>query len=309
MSADGRASAPPGTGDGAMADETANNLLTRAMPAVFVALWSTGYIGSKLGAPYAEPFTFLALRFVAVVAILVAVTLALGHKWSDRRSALHAMVVGVLVHGGYLGGVFWAIHRGMPAGISALIVGLQPIATAIIAGRVLGEPVTRRHWLGLGIGLVGIGLVVAPKLGIAGEGINGPTIAAVLAAMFSMTLGTIYQKRFATGAPFLSGIVWQYVGAFGFVGLAALLSESFAVVWSGEFVFALAWLVLVLSIGAISLLMLMIRKGAVSRVAALLYLVPAVTSLIAFFLFGETLTAVQLAGMALTVLAVALAGR
>ncbi|MEZ5841621.1 MAG: DMT family transporter [Hyphomicrobiales bacterium] len=288
---------------------TGTTLMLRATPAVFVLLWSTGYIGSKLGAPYAEPFTFLLLRFVAVVLILVVAVAALGKKWPNRTGALHAMVVGVLVHGGYLGGVFWAIHRGMPAGISALIVGLQPIATAIVAGRMLGEPVTIRHWLGLGIGLLGIGLVVAPKLGVAGEGINGATIAAVIAAMFSMTIGTIYQKRFATGTPFLSGIVLQYVGAFFFVGAAALLTEHFEVEWTGQFVFALSWLVLVLSIGAISLLMVMISRGAVSRVAALLYLVPAVTALIAWGLFGETLTAVQLAGMALTVIAVALAGK
>ncbi|MCC2113790.1 MAG: EamA family transporter [Hyphomicrobiales bacterium] len=284
-------------------------MLVRLIPAAFVLLWSTGYIGSRLGAPYAEPFTFLAIRFVAVISILAVVAVFRGMAWPNGRAAAHSMVVGVLVHGGYLGGVFWAIDRGMPAGVAALIVGLQPIATALFAGRVLGETVTIRHWLGLGVGLAGIALVVAPKLEWTGTGITPTTVAVVIFAMLSITLGTIYQKRFAVAAPFVTGIVTQYLGALIVVGLAAALSENFEITWSGEFIFALSWLVLVLSIGAISLLMLMIREGAVSKVATLLYLVPAATAVIAYFLFGETLSAVQLLGMAVTVLAVALAAK
>ena len=288
---------------------SATSLLPRLAPGIFVLLWSTGFIGAKLGAPHAEPFSFLFIRFV-IVAVLLATIAVIGRtRWPRGRAALDSVIAGALLHGVYLGGVFWAIDRGMPAGVSALVVGLQPLATAFLVSPILGETITLRHWAGLVVGLFGLALVLLPRLDVAGAGINMATIGATTIAMLGITFGTIYQKRFATGAPLLTGGVFQYLGALVLVGLAALLLESFTIEWNGEFVFALGWLVVVLSIGAISLLMILIREGAVSRVAMLVYLVPAVSALIAYFLFGETLTLVQLVGMAVTMIAVALTNR
>ncbi|MCW2309863.1 DMT family transporter [Rhodobium gokarnense] len=284
-------------------------LFAALAPAVFVLLWSTGYIGSRMGAPYAEPLTFLLIRFSIVTVLMAGLALAFRAPWPNRRGALHAVIAGILIHGLYLGGVFWAIDGGMPAGVAALIVGLQPVLTAIAAGPLLGEQVGLRHWIGLGVGLVGLGLVLGPKLDITDSGISLATIGPAVFATAAITLGTIYQKRFATATSLLAGGVYQYLGAGVVVGLGALMVEDFEIVWSGEFVFAMAWLVLVLSIGGVTLLMMLIRAGAVSRVASLFYLVPALTALIAWLLFGETLTLVQLLGMAITGLAIALVAR
>ena len=284
-------------------------MLMRLAPIVFVLLWSTGFIGSKLGSDDAEPFTFLAVRFLSVLVLLVPVALVARRSargWNERG---HAVVVGMLIHGAYLGGVFWAIRHGMPAGVAALVVSLQPVLTSLLSAPLLGETLTARHWLGLGLGLAGAVLILAPGLEHvldAESGINGPTIAATLTALCGITAGTIYQKRFATGTDLLAGTVWQYVGALLLVAAASFAFETRVIHWTPKFVFALSWLVLVLSIGAISLLMLLIRRSAVASVSGLFYLVPACTSVIAFFMFGETLGPVQLAGLLLATLAVLL---
>ena len=289
--------------------EPPSSRLSLLAPTLFVLLWSTGFIGARLGAPHSEPLSFLTVRFAIVIALLLPIALAMRSKWPGLRNTGHAVVVGVLVHGIYLGGVFWAIDRGMPAGVAALIVGLQPVLTALAAGLALGETVTPKHWAGLAIGLVGVTLVLAPKLDVANEGIGLATIIPTLVGTIGITLGTVYQKRFATGVDLMAGGVFQYIGALSVVGLGSLAFENFDIQWTGEFIIALAWLVLVLSIGAITLLMLLIRAGAVSRTASLFYLVPALTALVAFLLFGETLNWIQLAGMAVTTIAVALVAR
>ncbi|QKV17135.1 DMT family transporter [Oricola thermophila] len=282
-------------------------MLQRAAPVVFVLLWSTGFIGSKLGADDAEPFTFLALRFLIVLALLWPVALVAGRRtrgWAERG---HAMVAGMLIHGAYLGGVFWAIRHGMPAGVAALIVSLQPVLTSLFAGPLLGERLTTRHWLGLFLGLAGALLVLEPGLRGAlaiGSGITVATVAATVCALLGITAGTLWQKRFATGTDLLAGTIWQYVGALALIGAGSLAFETRVIDWTPKFVFALGWLVLVLSIGAIFLLMLLIRQNAVSSVSGLFYLVPACTSVIAFLMFGETLTLPQLAGLVLATLAV-----
>ncbi len=283
--------------------------LLRLTPAVFVLLWSTGFIGAKLGAPHAEPFTFLLVRFAIVTGLLAAIAGFARTRWPAGRAIFDSIVAGALIHGIYLGAVFWAIDRGMPAGVNALVIGLQPLATAFIAAPLLGETITPRHWLGLVIGLFGAVLVLYPKLDVAGAGINAATVGVTLIGMLAITLGTIYQKRFATGVPLFTGGVYQYIGGTLTVALGAVLFERFEIDWTPEFIFALSWLILVLSIGAISLLMILIREGAVSKVATLIYLVPAVAALIAYFLFGETLTPIQLVGMAVTMAAVAIANR
>ncbi|TIP86064.1 MAG: DMT family transporter [Mesorhizobium sp.] len=281
--------------------------IKRFIPASFVVLWATGFIGARYAMPWAEPFTFLAARFVLAAVLLAALMAALGSRRATRKEALHATGAGILMHGVYLGGVFWAIHRGMPAGLSALIVGLQPLITAVMAGRILGEAILPRHWAGLGIGLVGVAIVLWPKLGALGGGVTAETLAASLVSVLGMSAGTIWQKRFASGGDLVAATKWQYVGGASVMALASLAFETQTVVVNGELIFAMAWLVLVLSIGAIFLLMVMIRDGEMSKVASLFYLVPAVTAVIAWILFGEQLNLVQIVGMAIATLGVGLA--
>lgn len=278
------------------------------VPALFVVLWSTGFIGAKLGLPYAGPLTFLTLRYWLVAALLILLALATRAPWPRRPMEVgHYAVAGLLVHGVYLGGVFVGISLGVEAGVSAMIVSLQPLLVAAFAGLMLGERVTPRQWAGLALGLLGVVLILARKLG---HGL-GDTLGALacVAALLAMTAGTLYQKRYCAGMDLRTGNVVQFAAAGLATGLLALLVEDNRIVWSGEFVFALLWLVLVLSLGAISLLYVLIRRGAASRVSGLFFLVPPCTALIAWPLFGETLGPVALAGMALTVAGVAMATR
>ena len=279
----------------------------RFIPALFVVLWATGFIGARYAMPWAEPFTFLAARFAIAFALLAVLALWLGARRMGWRGAFHAAFAGALMHGIYLGGVFWAIRHGMPAGLSALIVGLQPIITAVLAGTLLGERILPRHWTGLAAGFVGVVIVLAPKIGESGGGVTAATLAACLVAVIAMSAGTIWQKRFATGGNLVAGTCLQYAGAALIMVLASLAFETRQFTLNGELVFAMAWLVLVLSIGAIFLLMVMIRDGEMSKVASLFYLVPAATAVIAWALFGEDLSLVQIAGMALATFGVGLA--
>jgi drug/metabolite transporter (DMT)-like permease len=278
------------------------------MPATFVFLWATGFIGAKYGLPYAQPATFLVYRFMFVVALMLPIAILLRAPWPpDRSQVVHVAIAGVLLHGGYLGGVFTAIYAGMSAGLSALIVGLQPILTALAAAAFLGERVTARQWLGLALGFGGVALVVAQRLTVGG--LSGFSFAMALLALVSITIGTVYQKRFCGAFDLRSGAVIQFVAAGLALAPFALAFEHEPVRWTGEFVFALGWLVVVLSIGAISLLTLLIRRGAATKVASLFYLVPPVTASIAFFLFGETLGPLALAGFVLAVAGVAVVVR
>ncbi|XYK79241.1 MAG: DMT family transporter [Labrenzia sp.] len=278
--------------------------LAKTAPALFVLLWSTGFIGSKLGAPYIEPMAFLTVRFAAVLPILFLLGLFWVKFWPrDKKAIGHCIVTGMLVHGIYLGGVFWAIKQGMPAGASAIIVGLQPVLTAIFAVGMIGAVISRKHWISMAIGLSGLGLVLGPRFDLAGSGITLVTISVVFFSVIAISVGTVYQKRFVPNTDLLAATFWQYVGAL-LVTTPLSLFETWQITWSGELIIALAWLVLVLSIGAIMLLMLLIRQGAVSQVASLFYLVPVATAIESYFLFGETLSMIQIAGMALVVGAV-----
>ncbi len=283
----------------------------RLMPGAFVFLWSTGFIGAKYGLPYAEPLTFLLYRFVIVIFILAAISFFSKAPWPrEPKRILHCCISGILLHGVYLGGVFWSIGLGMPAGITALIVGIQPLLTAMLSGPILGEKVSVRQWIALMLGVLGVGLVLAPRF-IAGS-VENVTVANIFfsfSALFGITLGTIYQKMFVSGEDIRTSGVFQYLGAAILVGAGAFLFETMSVQWTIQFVGALSWLIVVLSLGAISLLILIIQYGAVSRVATMFYLVPPVTSLIAFFVFKERLTGIQLAGMVITAFAVWLASR
>jgi drug/metabolite transporter (DMT)-like permease len=283
-------------------------LWTTLAPGLFVALWSTGFIFAKMGLPFAEPFTFVALRYLFVVAIMLPVALVVRAAWPARAiDVVHLMVAGLLLHAVYIAGVFASIYHGLPAGISALIVGLQPLLTATLVGPLLGERVSARQWFGLLLGLLGVALVLGDKLAV--DRATGGAVLLAVAALFGITLGTLYQKKFCTAADMRSSAVIQFAAA----GLACLAVawplETMQVTWSGPFIFALGWLVLVLSIGTVSLLYLLLRRGAAAKTASLFYLVPPVTALFAWALFGETLGIVALAGMALAALGVALVQR
>lgn len=285
------------------------NRAVRVIPPLFVILWATGFIGARYAMPWAEPLSFLAARFALAAAIIGCLLLALSVRRLTSRQAIHAAFAGALIHGAYLAGVFWAIRNGMPAGLSALIIGLQPLITAVMAGWALGERVMPRHWAGLAVGFIGIVIVLAPKFGDALGGVTLLTFAACVGAAFAISAGTIWQKKFVGSADLVSATLWQYLGAAALMAVGALAFETRTFIWNGELIFAMAWLVLVLSIGAIFLLMTMIRQGEMAKVASLFYLVPAVTAIIAWFLFGETLSPVQLAGMAVTTVGVWLATR
>jgi len=274
-------------------------MLARFAPLLFVLLWSTGFIGARLGLPHAEPLSFLSVRYALVLSLLLPLALAMRAPWPhDRRQWLHIGIAGLLLHGLYLGGVFVAIRHGLPAGITALVVGMQPLLTAFGAALLLGEAVTRRQWLGLVLGLAGVALVVSGK---AGGGSPLPALWPAVVALLGITAGTLYQKRFCPRFDLRSGAVVQFLPTAVVTALVASATEDFRIDWTGEFVFALAWLVLALSVGAIALLNFLIRAGSAVNVASLFYLTPPTTALLAWLIFGETLTAPMVAGMALAV--------
>jgi drug/metabolite transporter (DMT)-like permease len=285
-----------------------NTYRQMAAPGLFVLLWSTGFIGAKFGLPYSEPLTFLLWRFGSVTLLFLALTLSTRAPWpADLGEAAHIAVAGLLVNALYIGGVFSAIYRGVPAGIVSLIVGLQPLFTAVVAGRLLGEKVYGRQWFGFILGLVGVLLVLGDKISFAGGSPGGVLMS--LLALLGITFGTIYQKRFCASMDLRSGAVIQFGASALVMAVLAPLCETMQVQWKGPFIFAMAWLVLVLSLGAISLLNVLIRRGEASRVVSLFYLVPPVTSLLAFLMFEERLGMTALAGMFVTVTGVALAIR
>ena len=280
------------------------------MPALFVLLWATGFIGAKLGLPYAPPLKFLLWRFLVVIVLMTLLAWAVRAHWPRGAQLWHVAVAGVLLQAGYLGGVFTSIHLGMPAGVSALIVGLQPILTAAFAATTtssLRERVSARQWAGFVLGFGGVAMVVSNKLG---NGVFGSAaFAAVVLALMSITAGTLYQKRFCGAQDLRTQSVVQFIAAGVVLLPLSLLLETGDMLWSKQLVFALLWLALVLSLGAITLLLLLIRRGAATQVSSLMYLVPPVTALIAWWLFDETLTALALAGMVVAAIGVALVVR
>jgi drug/metabolite transporter (DMT)-like permease len=269
------------------------------LPFLFVFLWSTGFVGAKFGLPYAEPLTFLLTRYILVLGLMTTFALATRAPWPrDGRQIFHIAVSGFFVHALYLGGVFVAIKHGLPAGVTALLVGTQPLLTACGAGWLLGERVIARQWLGLVLGFAGVTLVVANKLG--DVPLLGMMIPAVV-ALLAITIGTLYQKRFCPHFDLRTGSVIQFLPTAVLTAIAAYATETMVIDWTPQFVFALFWLVLVLSFGAISLLNVLIRSGSAVNVASLFYLTPPSTAIIAWLVFGETLGGLALAGMVLAV--------
>ncbi len=282
--------------------------MQRFYPFLFVFLWSTGFIGAKYGLPYAEPLSFLLTRYGLVIGLMAVIALVTRAPWpKEPMQWLHIGVSGLLVHAVYLGGVFVAIKHGLPAGVTALVVGMQPLLTAFGAGWLLGEKVDGRQWAGLGLGFVGVAMVVSGKFGEAAA--LGPMLIPALIALLGITVGTLYQKRFCAKFDLRSGSVIQFVPTAIITAVAVALFEDYRIEWTGEFSFALGWLVLVLSLGAISLLNLLIRSGSAVNVASLFYLTPPMTALIAWAFFGEILTLTATLGMLLAVSGVYLVAR
>lgn len=266
----------------------------RAAPAIFVLLWSTGFVGTKYVINNADPLTYLAIRMAIVVVLMAVICAIFRPTWPKRTEIGHSIVAGILVHGFYLGGTAVAISLSIPAGLSALIPGLQPILTSTIANRWLGERVTPMQWGGLFLGLAGVALILhdRPMSGQAGWGWVASAVSLV-----SITLGTLYQRRYCNRIDWRSGNLVQYLAVIVFFTVGAFLFEQRVVHWTGEFILAVSWLAVVLSIGSIGLLYWLIRRQAATSVASLFYLVPAVTSVMAYVLFDERLDAVAIVGM------------
>ncbi|HWW08453.1 DMT family transporter [Collimonas sp.] len=281
------------------------HFLLAAMPMVFVLLWSTGFVVAKFGLPYAPPLTFLLLRFVGVLLVLLPLVLFMRAPWPSGRIG-HIAFAGILLQGGYLAGVWCAIKLGMPAGVSALIVGMQPILTAF-AAPLIGESVRPRQWLGLLLGICGVGLVVAAKITLIG--LSWQSIALCLLALVSITLGTLYQKRTCPHFDLRTGTIIQFAASIVVLLPFAIFYEHLGpsldtVQWTPRFIGALLWSILALSIGAIFLLFALIRKSAATRVTSLLYLTPPTTALMAWLMFGEVFNLLGMAGMAVAILGV-----
>lgn len=286
------------------------NPALRLVPGLFVLIWSTGFIVARLVAPHAEPLTFLMLRYALSVCVLGTLAWVAGARWPvGWRGWRDALLAGILLQGIYLDGVFWAVSRGLPAGLAALVTSLPPLLTALVAGPLLGERVSPRRWLGVGIGALGAGLVLLPKIGVGAGAVPLDALAICFGATFALTGGTLWQKRFAATVDLRTNAAVQFLGA-GLMTLPlALLLEEGRFDASLPALAGLAWAVLGLSVGGVLLLLGLIQRQAVAGVSALFYLVPAVSAVMAYALFGETLAPVQVAGMAVAVVGVALASR
>ena len=280
-------------GDRRTRGRAANDALGPLLPGLFVILWSTGFIAAKYGLPYAPPLKFLLVRFSLVTALMTLVTSPPARRGRRRRQVAHIAVSAWLVHGVYLGGVFISIAAGMPAGTSAMLVGLQPVLTVFLARAWLGERITALQWGGLVLGLAGVYFVVRHKIALGGE----PTaLVAVLVALVGISVGTLYQKKYCAQVDLRSGAVIQFAACSLLYAPIVAIAEPQPIAFTPQFLFALGWSVIVLSVGAISLLYWLLRHGAAADVARLFYLVPPVTALMAFACSGNGWTRSQSPG-------------
>ena len=278
--------------------------LVRTAPFIFVFLWSTGFIAAKYALPFVEPFTLLFIRMTLTIAVFLLLCIFFRVKWLSIPQAGHQMITGLLVHGAYLGGVFAAIKWGMPAGIAAIVVGVQPVLTAGLGWCCFGDRLRPKQWLGLGLGLVGVITVLLNTGQQESVVLTWSALVAALSALVGISLGTLYQKRFGMGVNLLAGSLWQYVSAALLMAVLAWGFESGEVLWDIQLILALGWLVLGLSVTAILLLMYMIREGETAKVASYFYLVPPLASIEAWLLFDESLTLVAIIAIVATVLGV-----
>lgn len=287
--------------------------LVRAMPAIFVLIWSTGFIVARYGMPNSPPFHFLCLRYaLSIVCFVPWIALARVRWPQDLRQWGHLAVTGVLMHAGYLGGVWAAVKAGMGSGLSSLIVGIQPVLTAIWLSALGGAEnrVSRRQWVGLLLGLAGLGLVVSRKIvhATAGDQVTAANLACAIVALASITAGTLYQKRHVQACDVRTANTVQLTAAL-LVSLPLAAWEQEPMIWNEALVGAMAWSVLGLTIGGSSLLYMLIQRGAAASVASLMYLVPPCTALIAWILFDEPVTSLAVVGTAMTAVGVSLVVR
>ena len=285
--------------------------LTRLAPALFVLLWSTGWVSAKYAAVYADPLTFLVIRYLSAVILFYAVCRFAGVAWPKAKSGWwHAIVSGVFLHGLYLGLVWWAIGQGVPAALSGIIAGLQPLMTAVAAGLIVGERLSGMQRLGLALGFAGIAVAVLPNvLALDAVSIPGYAVAVNVLAMAFVTAGTIYQKRFLKHGDLRAVATLQYVGALAVTLPAAFLLEDMQVDWEIGFFAVLVWSVLGISMGAVALLLHLVRQGEVSKAASLIYLVPPLAAIEAALFFGEDLTLPMIVGTLIVMIGVYLTNR
>lgn len=281
-------------------------MLKRFAPALFVFLWSTGFIGVKYGIPYAPPFFFVALRMaIAALLLFVAISFLRKSQPITRSIIWPSTMIGLSLHGAYLGGCFFAVSRGLPAGITALIVSLQPVLVSLFAARFLGEPLNARSISGLVLGLIGLFVVVIPRINMSGTAaISLVSIGACLIGLLGGTSGTILQKKYGGAIPTLAGTSIQYAATALVLLSIAIFFEEPNITWSAQFVGALTWLVLALSFGAILLLFFLLSHGSAASVSSLYYLVPPATAVEAYFFFDEHISVMSMIGTAITVLGV-----
>jgi drug/metabolite transporter (DMT)-like permease len=287
-------------------------ITTRTAPALFVLLWSTGFTGIRYGIPYAPPFTFIAVRMAIASVLLALISLVITKRFAhDLPTIGKSALVGVTIHGAYLGGCFYGVKQGMPAGITALICSLQPVLVSVFSSIFFQEKLSSQKWLGLGLGLAGLVLVIAPKLQASGDqGLPTAGVIAVFIALLGGTSGTLLQKKFGSGIEVLSGTSWQYVATGILTGSLALSFEGGqSITWNASFIFSLIWLIVALSIGAILILYFLLARSSASSVSSLYYLVPAVTAVEAYFLFGEKIGLITAVGTLVTIAGVALVVR
>jgi len=271
------------------------------MSPLFILIWSTGFIIARYGMPHAEPLTFLAIRFFGVILILLPCILWFKAPWPSKSQIVHLAIAGVLIQFGYLAGVWIAIRHGMPVGLTALIVGLQPILTAVFVS-LLAEKITRSQWQGLFLGLFGVFLVLYAQINTAG--VNAQTIFFNITGLLSITVGTIYQKKYCAQFDLRTGSLIQFITSLGLATIGAFLFETREVEWVLELVGALVWGIVGISIGAMSLLFILIRRGNATKVSSLMYLTPPTTAIMGWILFNEPLTILVGFGTLLTMLGV-----
>jgi drug/metabolite transporter (DMT)-like permease len=276
--------------------------LERFAPTLFVLLWSTGFVGAKYGLPYADPFVFLSIRILIASILLFALAKAMKLPVRIGRGAIaRSGLIGFFLHACYLGGVFYSIAQGLPAGVAAVVTSLQPVLVSIVAVKVLGEQLRIRQVAGLLIGLIGVILVLGPSIDAQ---IPTPAIIAITVALIGSTTATLLQKKMGSDIPLLSGTAYQYLFSGCILGIVALATQETSINWTLRFAAAFIWLILVLSVGAILLLLWLLNSGSAAKVSSLFYLVPPATAIEAFFLFGEKVNTQGFLGIGVTALGV-----
>ena len=276
--------------------------LSRVAPVLFVLLWSTGFIGAKYGLPFADPFIFLSVRVLIAALILFAIAAVMKSPIAIGTSAItRSSVIGFFLHACYLGGVFYSISKGLPAGVAAVVTSLQPVLVSILAVKVLGEQLRAKQIVGLVLGLVGVVLVLGPSFE---QDIPTSGVIGILVALIGSTAATLLQKKIGADIPLISGTAYQYLASGLVLGITAVATGGTRIQWSGQFIVAFVWLIAVLSVGAILLLLWLLNTGSAASVSSLLYLIPPATALEAFFLFGEKVNAQGFLGIGITALGV-----